>query len=116
MSGELGHEENGYISLRTAQLLGSLCLPYRGGIRRHIMKKYVFAHGGIFLREGKIVKRIGKGGISREFFRIKATGEEFPIANCKDELSDAEAKRFQKENARLSKAQEYLERIKNHEA
>ena len=79
------------------------------------MKMYVFAHGGIFLREGKIVKRIGKGSVCREFFRIKSTGEEFPISDCKDELNDAEAKRFEKENARLSKAQEYLERIKNHE-
>lgn len=80
------------------------------------MKKYVFAHGGIFLREGKNVKRIGKGGISREFFRIKSTGEEYPIDKCKDILNDEETKRFEKNNLRMAEAEEHLERIKNHEA
>lgn len=79
------------------------------------MKKYVFAHGGIFLREGKIVKRIGKGGVSREFFRVKPTGEEYPISNCKDTLTEEETKRFEKNDLRLAEAQEHLERIKNHE-
>lgn len=81
------------------------------------MKRYVFQYGSIFLREGKIITRTIKGK-KIEFFKM-SDKQEIPLYRTKENLSDNEQKRYDKEQKQLQKRLEYydmiLDKIKNGE-
>ena len=73
------------------------------------MKRYVNVYGTYFLREGKIVKRISKGGVIHLMFRDEMKNE-YPIEKTKleQEMNENDWRRSLRAERELARADRAL--------